>query len=135
MKEQLLLTLEKSRKYTLDVAEAMNESSYNFKPQGAGWNFSELLHHIAYSITWWQENFIKGNPVEWDQPQSKNGKRHVTTYLNKAYDELKSTVSAMQLTDDKITGFHSTIDHITHHRGQAVIYLRCSGSTPPEYTY
>lgn len=24
---------------------------------------------------------------------------------------------------------------ITRHRGQATIYLRCQGITPPEYTY
>jgi hypothetical protein len=48
MKEQLSATLQNSRTYTLAVAEAMPADAYNFKPKGAGWNFRELLHHIAY---------------------------------------------------------------------------------------
>jgi hypothetical protein len=47
MEERLLLTLENSRIYTLQVAEAMPETSYDFKPTGAGWNFGELVDHIA----------------------------------------------------------------------------------------
>ena len=52
MKEQLLAIVETSRNYTLAVAEAMPDATYNFKPAGAGWNFIELMHHIAYGIEW-----------------------------------------------------------------------------------
>lgn len=75
MKETLLSTLENSRNYTLAVAEAMPESSYNFKPAGGGWNFRELMHHIAYGIQWWEENYIKGNEITWDQPPAKTAKK------------------------------------------------------------
>jgi uncharacterized damage-inducible protein DinB len=135
MKEQLLSTLENSRNYSLAVAEAMPESAYDFKPQGGGWNFGELMHHIAYGIFWWEENQVKGNETPWDQPAVKNNKKTIITYLNAAYDSLSKTVSTNQVLDNAVKGFHSTIDHITHHRGQAVIYLRCKGINPPEYTY
>lgn len=29
----------------------------------------------------------------------------------------------------------ATLDHITHHRGQAIIYLRCNNIAPPEYVF
>jgi uncharacterized damage-inducible protein DinB len=135
MKEQLLATLENSKSYTLAVAELMPENAYNFKPAGAGWNFRELLHHIAYGIQWWEDNFIKGKKVDWDQPAAKVNKKDVIAYLNKAYASLKDTISKEKLTDEAVKGFHATIDHITHHRGQAVLYLRCNGITPPEYVY
>lgn len=133
--DQLLSTLENSRSYTLAVAEAMPESSYNFKPQGSGWNFSELMHHIAYGISWWEENYIKGNDIAWDQPAVNSNKQAIIVYLNAAYDSLKNTLSKNKLSDKALQGFYSTTDHITHHRGQAVIYLRCSGINPPEYKY
>lgn len=76
MKLQLLSTLENSRNYTLAVAETMPESFYDYKPDGGGWNFKELLHHIAYGIHWWQENYIKANPIGWDQPPVKNSKKN-----------------------------------------------------------
>lgn len=135
MKEQLLSTLEKSQNYTLAVAEAMPESSYDFKPAGGGLNFQELMHHIAYGIHWWEENYIKGNEISWDSPPLKNGKQEILNYLNVAYSLVKHTVRNQKLSEDAVRGFHATIDHTTHHRGQAVVYLRCNGITPPEYAY
>jgi uncharacterized damage-inducible protein DinB len=135
MKEQLLATLENSRTYTFAVAESMPEKEYNFKPADSVWNFRELLHHIAYGIEWWQDNFIKDNKTEWDQPAAKANKKEVLDYLNQAYASLKDTVCKGKLSADAVNGFHSTIDHITHHRGQATIYLRCKGITPPAYVY
>ena len=133
--KELLSTLENSRNYTLAVAEAMPESSYDFKPEGGGWNFKELMHHIAYGIYWWQENYIKGNEIGWDQPPLKKMKQEILNELNAAYSSLKATVGNQKLSGDAVKGFHATIDHTTHHRGQAVVYLRCKGITPPEYTY
>lgn len=135
MKEILLSTLENSRNYTLAVAEAMPENTYNFKPVGGGWNFRELMHHISYGIQWWEENYIIGRETSWDQPPAKNDKKEIINYLNSAYSSIKNTVEKQKLTDDAVKGFHATIDHITHHRGQAVVYLRCQGINPPEYTY
>jgi uncharacterized damage-inducible protein DinB len=133
--KQLLSTLENSRNYTMAVAEAMPESSYNFKPATGVWNFGELMHHIAYGLHWWEENYIKGNEIPWDQPPAKKHKPEIISNLKSAYDSLKSTVAKQKLSDSAIKGFHATIDHTTHHRGQAVTYLRSKGITPPEYTY
>ena len=135
MKEQLLAIIETSRNYTLAVAEAMPDMSYNFKPPGAGWNFIEMMHHIAYAIEWWQENFIKGNETPWEQPPIKPNKQEIIAYLNQVYNSLNNTVGKQKLTDAAIKGLHATIDHTTHHRGQAVVYLRCNKITPPEYVY
>jgi hypothetical protein len=41
-----------------------------------------------------------------------------------------------QTLDEKsVYGAYATLDHITHHRGQAVLYLRTHGIEPPEYVY
>ncbi|TMI75430.1 MAG: hypothetical protein E6H09_01055 [Bacteroidetes bacterium] len=135
MKEFLITTLENSRTYTLSVAELMPEREYEFKPVDTIWNFRELLHHIAYGIEWWENNFVKGKNVEWNQPPAKATKKDVIAYLNKAYASLKETISQGKPSNDAIKGFHATMDHITHHRGQATVYLRCKGITPPAYTY
>jgi uncharacterized damage-inducible protein DinB len=135
MKEQLLSTLGNSRTYTLEVANAMPESSFDFKPAGAGWHFRELLHHIAYGIQWWEQNYIIKTETNWEQPPVKSNKPEVVNFLNSAFSSLENTMGKQKLTDDVIKGFHATLDHITHHRGQAVVYLRCCGITPPEYTY
>ncbi|WP_207514490.1 DinB family protein [Longitalea luteola] len=135
MKEQLLATVENSKNYTLQVANAMPDKGYQFKPAGAGWNFGELLHHIAYGIQWWQDNYITGKKTNWDPPVATVNKQEIITYLTQAYDTLQKTINQQPLTEDAGKGVHATIDHITHHRGQAVLYLRTNGIEPPEYLY
>ena len=135
MKTQLLTTLGNVKNYTLSVAEAMPESHYDFKPVAAVWNFGELMHHIGYGIGWWEENYIRQQPADWNPPAAKTGKAAAVTYLKKAFASLEKSIEKAQLSDNVTAGFYSTIDHITHHRGQATIYLRMNGVTPPEYVY
>jgi len=135
MKKYLLTTLENSKNYTLAVAEAMPEKGYETRPVDNVWNFRELLSHIGYGIQWWESNYIKGQKVEWQQPEPKATKKEVLDYLNRCYDGLKQTIEASAAGDNIVKGFHTTLDHITHHRGQAVIHLRCNGITPPDYTF
>jgi len=135
MKEQLLMTLENSKNYTLAVVEAMPAEAYDFKPADAGWNFRELLHHIGYGIEWWGRNYIEALETPWNPPPVKADKTAIIVYLNKVYASLKNNVSTLKTSDDLVKGFYATIDHITHHRGQAVLYLRCKGINPPEYMY
>lgn len=135
MKKNLLTVLQNSRKYTLAVAEAMPESMYLFGPSPGVWNFQELMHHIAYGITWWENNYIKNVDTPWNPLPVKANKQAILQYLNLAYDALENTVANTNPGDDLIKGLHATLDHITHHRGQAVVYLRCNDITPPEYTY
>jgi uncharacterized damage-inducible protein DinB len=135
MKDQLLTTLENSRAYTLAVAEAMPEKSYDFKPGESVWSFKELLHHVAYGMEWWTANNIKKVKMDWEPIATKKDKQEVIAYLNKAYDIVKETIKSQGVNDAVVLGFSSTLDHITHHRGQAVTYLRLKGISAPEYSY
>ncbi|NII29108.1 DinB family protein [Pseudoflavitalea sp. X16] len=135
MQAPLIKTLQNSRNYTLQVAEAMPEKLYDSKPAGAGWNFREQLHHIAYGIQWWENNYMKGNKTDWQPPATKKNKKEIMAYLNEAYDGLQQTLEQGKLSADAVQGFHATIDHITHHRGQAVLHLHVQEIEPPEYTY
>jgi uncharacterized damage-inducible protein DinB len=135
MKEQLLSTIEQSKTYTLQVAEAMPEKGFQYKPAGAGWNFGELLNHITYGIQWWQDNYITANKTDWSPPPAKTKKQEIIISLKQAYDDLQKTIKKQSLTEQAVKGVHATIDHITHHRGQAVLYLRTNGVEPPEYVY
>ncbi|MBI1769288.1 MAG: DinB family protein [Bacteroidetes bacterium] len=135
MKDLLLTTLENSRNYTLAVAEAMPSKFYDSKPTETVWSFRELLHHIAYGIEWWNDNNIKKIKTDWSPPATEKDKTNVINYINRAYDALRATVEKIKINNATVLGFLSTIDHITHHRGQAVTYLRCNGISAPEYSY
>jgi uncharacterized damage-inducible protein DinB len=113
----------------------MPEADYHFKPVEGVWDFKELMHHIAYGIQWWEENYVKGKKSEWAPPAIKKNKKDIIAYLDRAYASLQKTVSGEGFDAEALQGFHATLDHVTHHRGQAVVYLRCKGVTPPEYVY
>jgi uncharacterized damage-inducible protein DinB len=134
-KEHLLGTLENSRNYSMAVATAMPADQYDFKAVETAWSFGELVHHIAYGIHWWEDNFIKGKKTEWNPPALTGSKQEATSYLDSAYNALKETILRKNLTSEVLHGFHSTLDHITHHRGQLVLLLRVKGIVPPEYMY
>ncbi|HYG00809.1 MAG TPA: DinB family protein [Chryseosolibacter sp.] len=135
MKNFLLNTLENSKKYTLDVAVAMPEDGYNSKVTSDTWSFGDLLSHIAYGIEWWEHNYIKGIKKDWAPPVTKTSKKEVMDYLAAAYGGLTETIAASHVNDEIVKGFFMTLDHITHHRGQAVIHLRKHGIVPPEYVF
>lgn len=135
MKEQLLSTLENSKNYTMAVAEAMPDKLYDTRPVETVWTFRELMHHIAYGIQWWEDNYVKGNKTDWEPPAVKKDKKQVIVYLEQAYASLKDTVCKDKLSEEAVNGFYATIDHTSHHRGQATIHLRCQGIEPPAYNY
>jgi uncharacterized damage-inducible protein DinB len=135
MKEQLLTHLENSRNYMLEVMEKMPESMYDFKPVNTVWNFKELANHIAYGITWWQDNYILKTETEWNPPAIAHTKAETISRLEDAYESLKKAMGSIPITDEIMIGFFSTCNHITHHRGQMVSYLRCNNVTAPEYNF
>ncbi len=135
MKEQLMTNVQNSRQYTLSVAAAMPDRSWDFKPAEAVWNFRELMHHIAYGIQWWEANYVKGKKMAWEPVPVKDNKKQVMDYLEQAYDGLQKTIEGRQLDEGAVNGVYATLDHITHHRGQAVLHLRMNGIEPPEYTW
>jgi len=135
IREGLITLLENSRNYTTGVAEAMPVKLDNYKPSTDVWSFREQLHHIAYGIEWWNDNYIKGVKTAWAPPATSKSRKEVLTYLNQSYDSLKETLMGSPLNDDRVKGFHATLDHITHHRGQCIVYLRINGIAAPDYSY
>jgi uncharacterized damage-inducible protein DinB len=135
MKESFLSVLGKSKEYTIAVANAMPEKGYAFRPVETVWNFEELVQHISYGVRWWTLNYIQQTETAWTPPESKKSKKDILADLENAYAFCRQTLEEVSLNENTIAGFHATIDHITHHRGQAVLHLRLQGIVPPDYTY
>jgi uncharacterized damage-inducible protein DinB len=135
MKQYVTTTLENSRSYTAEVAEAMPADLYSTCTSENVWNFAELLNHIGYGIRWWESNMIKKEKMDWDPPVLPAGKKEVISYLQTSYDQLQQTLQNTKLTEEALQGFYATLDHITHHRGQAILCLRLKNIAAPEYRY
>ncbi|HTF19637.1 MAG TPA: DinB family protein [Chryseolinea sp.] len=133
MKAQLLKIIHDSRQYTLSVAEALSQKDYGTSMAKGTMSFGELMNHIAYGIHWWETSFVNGKEIEWSPPAAKSSKKEVIALLSGAFDSLEKSVQKGTDQDQLLVAVWATLDHVTHHRGQAVVHLRKHGIAPPEY--
>lgn len=134
MKEKVLLDLERSRRYTLDLFHLMPPESFDFKPTEGVWTFREQMHHIGYGMLWIEANYLRKSKMDWEPPIVPKDRLSVLDYIQKAHDTVHLAITSMQkLDDDAIRAFYLIMDHSAHHRGQVIIYLRCKNMSPPEY--
>ena len=56
-----LLKWENSKNYLLEIAEAMPEANYNFKPTERQMSFKEQLLHIRQNMLWLSETYFMEN--------------------------------------------------------------------------
>jgi uncharacterized damage-inducible protein DinB len=134
-----------SRDFTLKVAGQMPEADYGFKLTPPQMSFAEQMVHLASEQRGLLAPFTGGTaqPVK---PASM-AKKDVIAFVRQQFDQSIATVS--KLTPEQISktysGFEGTMtgldalmfvmDHTTHHRASAEMYLRAKGITPTEYQF
>ncbi|TDI70860.1 MAG: DinB family protein [Bacteroidetes bacterium] len=136
---------ERCKEITLAYANAMPEETYHFKPTEEVRSFADQMLHIAGSSVFFSSSFLGGTGAP-DRDYTPDGKSkdEVIELMTEAFDYATSVLSEMtdeQLHEDAET-FAGTFpknevilmmrDHVTHHRGQTVVYLRLKGITPPD---
>lgn len=151
-KTSFITVLENAKAYTIEVAEAMPAEDYTFKASDSVRTFGEQMAHIGMSSMFISTKLIKGE----DMPESKvteqeigASKEKTIALLSMSFDNVIATLKAMD--DDelqekfvlffrpekpeysKLEGFIFLRDHITHHRGQAIVYLRMKGQNAPQF--
>lgn len=134
-----------SRDFTLKVAEQMPEADYGFKLTPPQMSFGEQMAHLASDQAGLLAPFSNAKPSP-SKPASMS-KKDVIAYVRQSYDQSIALVS--KLTPAQIersyTGFGApmtglellmfVLDHSTHHRASAEMYLRAKGIAPAEYEF
>jgi uncharacterized damage-inducible protein DinB len=134
-----------SRDFTLKVADQMPEADYGFKLTPPQMSFAEQMAHLADE----QAGLLA--PLTGEKPKPSKpasmSKKDVMAFVRQSFDHSIATVS--KLTPAQIsksyTGFEGSmtglellmfvLDHTTHHRASAEMYLRAKGITPAEYQF
>lgn len=141
-KALLVKHLKTSREFTVKVANQMPDDSYSFKLTPSQMSFGEQMVHLSQALGAFVAT-IQGQKPEFAKPGSKD----VVASMEKSFDSAIDGVSQLtpeQLsktytTDDgKMTGVEMVIfmlDHTTHHRASAEMYLRAKWITPTEYQF
>ena len=145
VKAALLAHLKVSRDFTLKVADQMPEADYGFKLTPPQMSFAEQMVHLASDQAGILAGFSGQRPSS-AKPASMN-KKDVVAYVRQSFDHTIDVVS--KLTPEQLSKTYQTgegsmtgveivmfvLDHTTHHRASAEMYLRAKGITPTEYQF
>ena len=147
--EALVADYERAKTLTLAYLEAMPDDKYSFKPTPEIRTFSEQMLHLAQGTIGLSSNgtgadriFPGENLEKTEAYQTKSEViRLVTASFDFAIEGIKNIdpesfdeiVEAGQFKVTKLGWVNKAFEHLTHHRGQCVIYLRLNGITPPQF--
>ena len=143
VKATILKHLKTSEDFTVKVAEAMPESDYGFKLTPAQMSFGEQMVHLASSFDYFLAP-MKGEKPNPGKPPSMS-KADVVAFVKAAFEkaitevssltpaELAKTYKGEEGTESGVGMLLGMLDHTTHHRASAEMYLRAKGITPPQY--
>jgi uncharacterized damage-inducible protein DinB len=139
--------LEHAKKYSLDMAHAMPEERYVYKPTETEMSFGKQLIHMAQNIEMICTRYLKVTNNAYDAKLTvpETGKELIVARLSNAFDLAISTVKNLDpasLSDEvdffagkknKMQMVNLINDHQAHHRGQLIVYLRLNAIAPPAY--
>ena len=146
---------ERSKRYTLQIAEAMPPADYSYAAFGNGSlegvksgdgarTFGQLMQHIGQAEGFYLGRFGKGTPPA--VPQGDTGKAATVKYLTELFDWSIAVVRQLTPADltrpvpggrgAPMTGLDILLNamvHTGHTRGYSDMYLRNKGIKPPTY--
>lgn len=144
--EAFLEKWENSKMYLLEIAKAMPEDKYDFKPTEREMSFGAQLIHIKGNMDWLSTSYFTNAKFDKKKDENQYSKDEIITMLetsfNNVYEVIKNTKpESLKEKVDFFAGPKSKLqilnllqDHVTHHRGQLIVYLNLNEITPPKYT-
>ncbi|WP_298424258.1 DinB family protein [uncultured Kordia sp.] len=135
---------ENSKNYLIEMAEAMPEDKYDFKPTDRQKSFKEQLLHIKGNMDWLSTTYFSEDKKDVSK-KTYTTKAEIILALKEAFnntaniikntsaDELKKVVEFFAGPKTKLQILNLLQDHVTHHRGQIIVYLNLNEVKPPKY--
>ena len=139
--------------FTIAVAKAMPAGDYGFKPDKDEMSFGQLMAHIGAAdigtcavVSGMQRPdepakiaaFRKSDKTEIDRDTAIEYLTLVFGFCGKAVESMTWEKLDAKVGTSQLSGFErlwSYFTHTSHHRGQAEVYLRVKGITPPVYVF
>ena len=139
-----------ARDHCMDVARAMPEELYSYKPTEVSKTFGEQMVHIAHTVELLTKRYVQGMEVTPNTPDaSKMTKDQILDLLEAGFAYTTNVIYEIEQDqlDETCVMYHSgnTVsrafalfyvqDHMANHRAKANLYIRMNGIQPPEYTW
>jgi uncharacterized damage-inducible protein DinB len=146
--ESMEIFLEKwqnSKTYLVEIAKAMPEEKYNFKPTAREMSFGEQLIHIKGNMDWLGTTYFTSDKFDKKKDEKIYSKKEIISMLEVSFDKvyevvkntkpeaLKHKVAFFAGPKTKLQILNLLQDHVSHHRGQLIVYLNLNEIKPPNY--
>ncbi len=137
-----------SKEYLLGIATAMPDSLYAYKPTEREMDFRNQLIHICGNMQWLSTTYFTEQTFDRDAftASAPTTKETTLAFIANAFDAAYQRIEQVDETTfteevDFFAGKKSKLqilnllqDHVTHHRGQLIVYLNLQKIKPPGYT-
>lgn len=145
VKEAFLEKWNNSKDYLLGMAEAMPEEHYDFKPTERQMSFKEQLVHMKGNMDWLSTTYFTDTEFTRENSEIPASKAEIIALVSAAFDatseiikntpeeKLSETVEFFAGPKSKLQILNLLQDHVTHHRGQLIVYLNLNEVEPPGY--
>ena len=151
--EMLLNEFTREAESTRKLLQAIPDSALSYRPSEKSWTTAELASHIANIYSWYEgvfeQNVFDMGTFHYEQEDRSKAANIVAKFeenagtarsmLEKATDESLSELWSMTVKGQTvippspraeiIRGF--LMNHIYHHRGEMIVYLRATGNIVP----
>ncbi|UII75145.1 DinB family protein [Flagellimonas sp. HMM57] len=139
-----------AKEHCLEVAKAMPDELYGYRPTEQSKSFAEQMVHIGYTIELLTKRYVQGMEVKPNAPDATvMSKKEIIGLLEKGFSYTTEVIYNIEQSklDETCVMYHSgnTVsrafaffyvqDHLTNHRSKANLYLRMNHIKPPEYTW
>jgi uncharacterized damage-inducible protein DinB len=143
--EAFLEKWENSKTYLVEIAKAMPEESYSYKPTEREMSFREQLLHIKGNMDWLGTTYFTADKFEKKKDEKTYSKEEIISMLEMSFDKVYEVIKNIkpEALKDKVAFFagpktklqilNLLQDHVTHHRGQLIVYLNLNEIKPPSY--
>ncbi|ALM21127.1 DinB family protein [Nonlabens sp. MIC269] len=134
-----------SKEYLVEIAQSMPEELYNYRPTEREMTFKGQLLHVIGNMKWLSTSYFSNEKFERETYDPNLTKQQVLELLEATFDEVYQRIestseSELSVEVDFFAGKKSKLqilnllqDHVTHHRGQLIVYINMKGIKPPRY--
>lgn len=135
-----------SREYTIALLNSYPEDQLDYKPTDSVMSFREQVVHMIMGIVWHSGTYLQEKQFTSTFDRNKKySKAELVQIMDDAYafsTEIVQTLTPEEL-EKRVDFFAGNFtkrqilnlmdDHVTHHRGELIVYLRLNNITPPTY--
>ncbi len=136
---------EHAKDYVVTCAKSMPSEYYDFKPTPIVLSYKKQLIHSLQNMNWITVDYLGGQGLVNDMKDANPSKEELIALLEQAFENAALALDGITPADlvrkvDFFAGEMTILqminlldDHLTHHKGQLVVYLRLKDIAPPRF--